>query len=162
MAYTLGIDVSNRFWSKVDKKGIDDCWEWQAGIKSTGRGNFSIGRKTIQAHRMAWMLTFGEIPKGMLICHHCDNGKCVNPNHLFLGTYKDNVKDMYEKGRDNVLYGEQDPKSILTEKQVIDIKTRWIPYKYSQQKLANEYGVARTTIQSIVGNKNWKHIRVTL
>ena len=44
MAYTLGIDVSNRFWSKVDKKGIDDCWEWQAGIKSTGRGNFSIGR----------------------------------------------------------------------------------------------------------------------
>ena len=90
----LGGDISKRFWSKVNILSDDECWEWKAGIKSTGRGNFSIGRKTIQAHRMSWILTYGDIPDNMLVCHTCDNGLCVNPKHFFLGTHKDNTLDM--------------------------------------------------------------------
>lgn len=150
--------LKNRFWSKVDISDEDKCWEWQAGIGSAGRGNFSIGRENFSAHRMSWMLTFGEIPDGLCICHHCDNGKCVNPTHLFLGTYRDNVLDMHEKGRDNILCGEDDPKSKLTEKQVLEIRNLWKPFIYSQFRLAKEYGVSRSTIEGILHRNIWKHI----
>lgn len=83
-----------RFWDKVDIKEPDDCWEWQAGFN--GRyGSFNNG----YAHRFSWELHNSKIPDGMYICHTCDNPKCVNPNHLFAGTQKDNMQDMVKKGR---------------------------------------------------------------
>ena len=150
--------IAERFWNKVDIRSKDECWEWQAGINSTGRGMFSIGRKSIKAHRMAWTLTNGEIPENMIVCHKCDNGKCVNPNHLFLGTHKDNVADMYKKGRQNILKGENDPKSKLSKIDVLQIRKLYKSGKYSQQKIADKFCVARTTIQSILDGRNWKHV----
>jgi hypothetical protein len=151
--------IQKRFWSKVSICGDEECWEWKGAINSTGRGLFTIKRINYKAHRFSWFLVNGEIPAGLLVCHTCDNGKCVNPNHLFLGTYRDNVLDMIRKGRGNVLCGENDPKSKLTEEQVKVIKSLWKPRQYSQYRLAREFGVSRTTIQSIVNRRNWKHIK---
>lgn len=92
-----------RFWKKVQK--TDWCWIWTASFFTNGYGQFRHGsrtdgtRKLDHAHRMAYRLEVGQIPEGMLVCHKCDNKKCVNPDHLFLGTSKDNTQDMIKKGR---------------------------------------------------------------
>lgn len=85
------------FWSRVDKSG--QCWLWVGARTSAGYGHFYIGKLAIYAHRFSWQIINGEIPKGLLICHHCDNPPCVNPNHLFLGTLSDNARDSAAKGR---------------------------------------------------------------
>ena len=91
--------VNNRFWSKVDIKGEKECWEWNSTLNIYGYGIFIVRKRTIGSHRMSYILTYGEIPEGMCILHRCDNRSCVNPKHLFLGTYQDNTNDMVKKGR---------------------------------------------------------------
>jgi hypothetical protein len=71
--------IEERFWSKVDKKGPEECWEWKAGRFDTGYGAFSINGKTIHSHRLSYELSKEEIPKGLCVCHTCDNPSCVNP-----------------------------------------------------------------------------------
>ena len=91
--------VSCRFWAKVNKQG--NCWEWQASLfTTTGYGQFALtSRHPETAHRMAWVFTHGSIPDGQFVLHKCDNRKCCNPDHLFLGTPQDNMVDMVRKGR---------------------------------------------------------------
>lgn len=91
--------IENRFWNLVSIKTKDDCWEWEASFDGKGYGQFNIDGRTYRSHRVAWELLNGKIPNGLELCHHCDNPKCVNPNHLFLGTHKDNMHDMKLKGR---------------------------------------------------------------
>jgi hypothetical protein len=90
----------NRFWSKVEKND-NNCWIWTAGRNGNGYGNFWFMGRTVGAHQMAYELSVGEITKGMCVLHSCDNGHlgCVRPDHLFLGTLKDNSQDMISKGR---------------------------------------------------------------
>lgn len=93
-----------RFFSKVNK--TDSCWIWAAGSRGkTGYGAFKLNRKVIDAHRVSYTLHKGEIPKGMYVCHTCDNRKCVNPEHLFLGTPKDNWQDGFDKKKIKLLGG---------------------------------------------------------
>lgn len=89
-------DDNSRFMKKVEK--TDSCWIWKAGKMKSGYGLFWL-KTTITAHRASWILHFGEIQHEMCVCHKCDNPCCVNPDHLFLGTHKDNTHDCIEKGR---------------------------------------------------------------
>lgn len=95
------------FWERVDVRGPDECWNWLGALKDNGYGQLTrlgVSKKPLKAHRVAWVLAYGPIPAGSgvhgtCVLHHCDNRRCVNPSHLFLGTNHDNVRDMHAKGR---------------------------------------------------------------
>jgi hypothetical protein len=159
-------DKIQRFWNKVNKDGsipahvphLGKCWEWTAGCGTLGYGHHKYKTKTIRAHRFSWCLFYGEIPDGLNVLHKCDNRKCVNPDHLFLGTIKDNVDDMIAKGRKLVKEGEKSHLAILTSVQVIEIRRRFSETGVSQSALGRQYGVSNSTIHDIVRRKKWKHI----
>jgi hypothetical protein len=93
---------SERFMKHVHKS-IDPvgCWWWTGSIMSSGYGHFKMAGGMVGSHRASWQLAFGPIPEGLFVLHHCDNQRCVNPEHLFLGTHADNVRDCVAKGRHN-------------------------------------------------------------
>jgi hypothetical protein len=94
------VDVLSRFWGRVNKIPYG-CWEWTGYVSKprNGYGEFWIAGKTIRTHRFSYEIHFGPIPKGFQVCHHCDNTKCVRPDHLFCGTNQDNARDAIQKGR---------------------------------------------------------------
>lgn len=91
------IPAERRFWAKTDRSG--ECWLWTGAKNPAGYGSFSMNGTNDMAHRTSWTLTYGPIPEGMFVCHHCDNPPCVRPDHLFLGTALDNMLDKVAKGR---------------------------------------------------------------
>jgi hypothetical protein len=153
-------DVNERFWEKVQTGHQDNCWEWKAGLTTYGYGKFKIklnGKwRSMNAHRVAWLLTCGPIKPGLEVCHTCDNRKCCNPKHLFLGTKQDNHKDMVRKHRN--ARGERNGKAKLTKDQVKTIRIRCAIYREAWESLANEYGVTKRAIRNIIRGKSWKHI----
>lgn len=104
------------------------------------------------AHKLSWIFSFGPIPPGLSVLHKCDNRKCVNPSHLFLGTQGDNIKDMVKKGRG--CYGERNAMAKLTETQVIEIHSD----KRRTFIIAREYGVSSSVVSNIRKEKTWKHL----
>lgn len=144
------------FWSKVAiTANPDKCWEWQAYRRETGYGMFRYHRKTEFAHRIAWQLTNGEIPDGLIVCHKCDNPCCVNPSHLFVGTYSDNSMDRNRKGRHYSTKRERNGRALLSQEQVDYIRQRYKQGGISQQKLADKFGVHQTTISHILLGMIW-------
>lgn len=147
--------VEQRFWTKVNKNGPlilkTQCWVWTAGTDQE-YGCFWDGQK-IGAHRFSYKRSKGLIPHGMFVCHRCDNPPCVNPEHLFLGTQKDNMEDCAAKKRLSV--GEERPHSKLTEKQVSDIRSRE-SYWGITVALAKEFHVGQSTISDIRRKKIWR------
>lgn len=153
-----------RFWAKVDKRGPDECWPWKAYSMPGSYGQFGCGSRVFLAHRISWIIANGSIPQhagyhGFCVCHKCDNPKCVNPNHLFLGTNADNVHDMDKKGRRKVdpVFGEAHGKSKLTEKAVEEIrKARNAGMK--MQPLADKFGISIVTVSAVCRRRTWRHV----
>jgi len=147
--------LKERFEAKVRK--TSGCWWWTGGSFDDGYGGIQEGRRgscMLRAHRVSWELYRGEIPTGMQVLHHCDNSLCVNPEHLFLGTNADNVKDKVAKGRQ----ARGSRISELVEKQVLEIRRRYNQGGCTQQELAEKYDVRQNTISRIVNRKSWTHV----
>lgn len=98
--YPINFKLKNRFWAKVRKTdNDDDCWEWTASFGFRDYGKIKIGPTYVAAHRVAYYITNGPFNEELNVCHKCDNPKCCNPKHLFLGTQADNNLDKIKKGR---------------------------------------------------------------
>ena len=147
-----------RFWSKVDIKGPDDCWLWLGSKLKQGYGRFRIKDHLVLAHRVAFELSCIKIPARMCVLHKCDTPSCVNPNHLFLGTQADNVHDCIQKGRFTRAVGEKYKRSSLTEEDILKIRSLREEITISCRELAELYSVSKTAIEKIVTRQSWKHI----
>jgi HNH endonuclease len=146
------------FYKKVNKNGsipqhcpeLGQCWEWVGVHLPNGYGTLSA--KLV--HRLSWVMEYGDIPNRLFVLHKCDNRNCVRPDHLFLGTQKQNLEDMCIKGRqDN---GEKRYNHKLTWKKVAEIRKRYALGNVSQAKLAFEYDISRSVINQVLLNKTWK------
>jgi hypothetical protein len=186
-------EIRARFWAKVNKHGpipahcpeLGPCWEWTGARFHDGYGMFSlnVGRRktqTLRAHRLAYFLSHGQIPDGVLVCHHCDNRACCRPGHFFLGTPADNNADMIAKGRartpvlgdraargerhgsrtkpEGIRRGEHNGQSKLTEVDVHEIRRAYAAKEATYEALAQRFHVSDTLIAQIVLRQAWKHV----
>lgn len=146
--------VQDAFWYHFSPGNPADCWEWQGPVNRDGYGLVRHRLANQLAHRISYELHRGEILDGMLVCHTCDNPICVNPNHLFLGTYKDNARDMTQKGRGPV--GEKHGRAKLTWDQVRAIRQLYSAGEATCTELGNQFEVTKSCIHLIVIEKTWK------
>ena len=150
--------LEQRFWDKVIVLSEDECWEWAASLTKKGYGSFGWTSGSEYAHRVSWILHFGNISDDLHVLHSCDNRRCVNPKHLFLGTTQDNSKDMVSKGRS--MTNERNPMSKLKEEDVREIRDILrSPGRPSHRKLAKMFDVSSGTISLISSNHIWKGIQ---
>ena len=153
--------IARPFGERFEEKYVkadSGCWEWIAA-KHEGYGIIRYGPKYMLSHRAAYVLYVGEIPNGLLVCHHCDNPGCVNPEHLFLGTQKDNMRDCANKGRckSKGAPGEKHWHAKLTKDKVGVIRAMWLGGARNGA-LARMFGVSNQTITDVVYYHCWKAI----
>ena len=153
-----------QFWKQVNK--TESCWLWMgAKFKSGGYGAIKVGGRkgpVLRAHRVSWELHDGPIPEGMWVLHVCDVPACVNPEHLFLGTTTDNMRDAAKKLRMPqqrtipLWHGERHGNAKLTNEDARSIRSLWPQLSYSA--LSKQFGVCKTVIAGIVKRTGWKHV----
>lgn len=153
-----------RFQEKIRTGAPNECWEWTASLNTDGYGQFAYypikrGKKVnFQAHQVAYFLEHGIIPEGLCVLHTCDNPKCNNPAHLFIGTSTDNNHDRDRKGRHKASRGEANGAVKLTSEQVQRVRVLRITYKRSAAEIAAMFGVSDSCIKGIIYGYNWKHL----
>lgn len=168
LALFPGVDVDGllaRFRAKVQM--TDGCWWWTAAISDNGYGKFCVKKpRLIDAHRLSYLISVGELLDGQVVCHRCDNRNCVRPDHLFAGTQLDNMRDMIAKGRAAVgaalhhpnQAGEANHAAKLSEADVRNILAR----RAAGEKptiIAKDYGIAYRTLWAIVTGRRWAHLQ---
>ncbi len=156
---TAVAELSEVFWSKVAKG--EGCWTWTACRYTQGYGGFGIkyeGKWYLAlAHRVAYLLTHETLPPSAAVCHSCDNPACVRPDHLWLGTRKDNAQDCLAKGRWAVIEGDQHGNARLTSAAVRVARQRHAD-GYGVTALAHEYGVSQPTMSDALRRVTWKSV----
>lgn len=153
----MAVTTEERFWNKIKVTRTTECWLWQAGVDGHGYGVFNKGKGTRRAHRIALMFLGAIIPVHKIVCHHCDNVRCCNPNHLYIGTTLENVRDKMERGRHRVNRGQEAGGSKLKNEDVYKIRER---LKNGERgiDLAVEFHVSQQTICGIKKRHRWNHI----
>lgn len=176
-----------RFWKRVNKSGPDQCWLWIGKcINNKGYATFSFSRRLILVHRFAWVSINGEIPNGMVVCHKCDVPLCCNPDHLWIGTQMENVRDMLSKGRgptgkkhgskthpesvprgdyhysridpSRAIMGEINGQSKLTDEIVKEMRQERVMTGIPYAKLGKKFGLSSGAARQAVVGITWKHI----
>ena len=146
------------------KKRSNGCIEWTGTCYPAGYGNVYFINKSWEVHRLVWLLYRGEIPQlkkshhGYCICHKCDNRKCINPDHLFLGTQLDNVADMDIKGRRVSLPGKLNPNARLNENDIKAIR-ELSKQGFSQRAIARKFSITHAHVGGIVRRTAWKNVK---
>jgi hypothetical protein len=144
----------------MDKISIQagGCWEWTGSTNNKGYAWVHFKGKTSLAHRLMYESRNGPIEGGLFCCHHCDNPKCVNPDHLFLGTNGDNMRDCAAKGRTRPsgVSGESHPMRKLTSSQVVEIRAKYSAGLGTKAVLATEYRISQTTCGRIISGRIWR------
>jgi hypothetical protein len=175
-------EVEARFWGRIKK--TPGCWLWTGSTNRQGYGTLNIDKQYVLAHRVAWTLALGDIPRGKCVLHHCDTPACCRPIHLFLGDPKDNTTDMIAKNRQcqgerkslimraaalrgdahpsrtNPGYlprGEKHWRAILTAEHVREIR-RLRADRFTYEKIAATFSVSQGTIYDIIAGKTWRHV----
>ncbi len=152
--------VTERFWAKVARRSENECWPWRAAVRrrDEGYGAFWLNGRHQPAQKVAWTLTFGAVPQGMEVCHHCDNPPCCNPSHLFVGTRQQNNADKVSKRRH--AFGSKNGFAKLTEEQAREIKllkpTGRAPNGY-RRDIAKRFGVSTAAITDL-WSRRWMHL----
>lgn len=145
-----------KFNANIDRSaGPDGCWNWTAGLTSRGYGQFVILGKKVIPHRLALELSGVIVPSEMFVCHRCDNRRCCNPSHLFIGTNADNMADKIAKGRQS--RGEGSGVAKITAACVVEIRRRY-EAGMSQDEIASMFGISQSNVSVIVQRKAWAHI----
>lgn len=155
----------NDFLKNITILKYDRCWIWKKGLTYDGYGVFYLGKKQIRCHIFSFRLFRGKIPKCFLVCHTCDNRKCCNPNHLFLGKDVDNVRDMMFKGRhSSITHPEKIPKgenhchAKLNNEKVLKIRKWFSSKKYTVREMSKIFKVGKRTIKDVIDRLTWKHL----
>lgn len=158
-----GQPTAVRFFAKVNRDGpvpdhdpsLGPCWAWTASQQRAGYGKFGMNRGYVLAHRWSYEHHVGPIPDGRFVLHRCDNRTCVNPDHLYLGTQTDNMRDMVSRGRSS--RGRDKHTAKLTEWDVRDIREMWAndTCTLTQDEIAEGYGVRKRAIWSLLHGRTW-------
>lgn len=151
--------LARRLANGLERAVEGQCWTWTRSTNSAGYGTLTVAGRARYAHRLAYELAKGPIPKGADVMHSCDNPACINPDHLEVGTRSQNMADCHARGRSRIpkpiLRGEQNGAAKLTAEQVVDIKQR-LGNGETQQTIADDFGVSQTLISAIKLGRLWK------
>lgn len=160
---------AERFWKKVNKNGptqphcpeLGPCWQWTGSRRKTGHGHFEYGSREpgcyrgTCAHRFSYETHHGDVPAGHGVLHRCDNGACVNPEHLFTGTQKTNLQDAAKKKR--TTHGEKNSHAVLTAEKVSQMRQQ-LSAGVPRKEIAVRFGIARSTANQILRGETWVHV----
>ncbi|WP_169788754.1 HNH endonuclease [Vulgatibacter incomptus] len=161
MEFQLSRDDVENFWSKVEIRGEDDCWNWRASTNEDGYGQFGIWRgkqqKNFRAHRLAWSLDSQcDIPSGLVVRHKCDNPPCRNPKHLVPGTHEENMRDMTDRKRN--AFGVKNGSAKLSDDEARQVFELSWSGTATQWEIARRFGVSQFMVSTIKNGKNWMHL----
>jgi HNH endonuclease len=150
--------LNERFFDKFKMTDKNKCWEWFGNRNPSGYGMIGYLATQVLAHRVSWEVHRGKIPKGLFVLHRCDNPPCVNPNHLFVGTCKDNAQDMILKGRKPDTSGSKNGMSKINEADALKIR-RLSAAGNNFTKIGRRFGLCTTSVSNIVKRKKWSHVK---